>query len=280
MRKLWIRLLLLALAAVYLIPFLFLVTSSLAPEGTALERPLSLPGSPRWSNYAEALEKLGAFDEESPLRGFLRLLFNTTLLTLLSILFQLITCSMAGYAFARLRFRGKGLLFVVVLATLMLPMPVTVIPQFVLYRELGWIDTFLPLLAPCLLGGSPFFIFLFRQFFLTIPRDLVEAARLDGCGWTGVFLRVFVPLSTPVAAAVAIFTFLSVWNEIWLPLIYLSSPEKGTLTLALAGFSRSYRVNIELLMAASTVALLPCLLVYAVFQRKFLQGIQLSAGKG
>ena len=256
-----------------------MVNASLKAAGQAIEHPLTLPAEPQWGNYSEALARMGAFDQSNTLRGFARLTGNTMLIAGLTILFQLVTCSMAGYAFARLRFRGRNLLFVLVLATMMLPMQVTVIPQFILFQHLGWIDTFYPLLVPSLLGGNPFFIFLFRQFFLTIPRDVVEAAHMDGCSWWGIYRQIMLPLSRPVLAAVAVFAFLFVWNDLWTPLIYLNSPENATLTLALAGFSRTFRVAVELLMAASTVVLLPGLVVYFLTQKYFVTGVRLSAAK-
>ncbi|MEM7311248.1 MAG: carbohydrate ABC transporter permease [Planctomycetota bacterium] len=268
------------LGMAFLAPLAWMVNASLKAEGEAVVSPVAPPEVARWENYGAALRQMGAFDDSGPYAGFLQLAANTLLITALSIAFQILTCSLAGYAFARLRFRGRDVLFVLVLAAMMLPAQALVIPQFVLFQQLGWIDTFLPLLVPCLLGGSPFFIFLFRQSFLTIPRDVVEAARLDGCGAFGVYLRVMLPLSRPVVATVAIFTFLAAWNDLWTPLIYLSSPENQTLTLALAGFSRTYRVAVEHLMAASTIVLLPCVVVYFLAQKTLVRGVQLSATKG
>ncbi len=272
--------LLFLLAFLFLAPLLWMVNASLKPEGMAIQEPLTPSMDPEFGNYVEALTRMGAFDQEKPLRGFLRIALNTVVLTAFSIVFQVLTCSLAGFAFAKLRFRGRDFLFILVLATMMLPLQVTVIPQFVLFRGLGWIDTFLPLLAPCLFGGSPFFIFLFRQYFLTLPRDVIDAAKLDGAGWFTLYFRVLLPLSRPVVATVSVFTFLFVWNDLWMPLIYLSSPENGTLTLALAGFSRTYRVSVELLMAASTVVLFPCLIIYFIAQKYFVTGVRLTAGKG
>ena len=276
MRRLWAFL----AALFFLLPVAWMATAALQEEGRALQEPFRLPAQPQVGNFSKALQQMGAFDEESNWRGFARLVGNTVVVTVFSILFQLFTCSLAGYAFARLRFAGRDLLFLLVLATMMLPLQVTTIPQFMLFRWLGWIDTLLPLIVPALLGGSPFFIFLFRQYFRTIPRDVIEAARMDGCGWWGVYWRVMLPLSRPLLATVAIFTFLGVWNDLWTPLIYLTSPENQTLTLALAGFSRTYRVAVELLMAAATVILLPGLLLYVVAQKHFVKGVQLTATKG
>jgi len=251
---------------VFITPFVWMVETSLNYESPGIDGQEGLLG-----NYTLAMDRMGDFG---------RLLFNTTFLTVASIVFQIFTCSLAGYAFARLQFRGRDFLFILVLATMMLPMQVTVIPQFVLFQSLGWIDTFLPILAPALLGGNPFFIFLFRQFFLTIPKEVVEVARLDGCGTFGIYWRIMLPLARPAIGAVAIFTFLMVWNDLWWPLIYLNSPENATLTLALAGFARSFRVAIDLLMAAAVMVIIPCVVVYFAAQKYFIRGISLTGGKG
>lgn len=263
--------LLILVALLFLAPFAWMVNASLKPEGTALESSTSPALDPQWRNYPASLERMG---------NFRRLLLNTVAITVLSMVFQVFTCSLAGFAFARLRFPGRDLLFILVLATMMLPAQVTAIPQFILFQSLGWIDTMLPLVAPCLLGGSPFFIFLFRQYFLTIPKDVVDAARIDGCGWWGIYRRIMMPLARPMIATVAIFTFLGVWNDLWTPLLYLLSPDKATLTLALAGFTRMYNTAVELMMAAATVVLFPCLIVYFLAQKVFVRGVRLTATKG
>ncbi len=260
----------------FLAPFAWMINASLKEEGHALNTQIEPALNPQWSNYAKALDKMG--NKETG--GFPRIVLNTVIITVLSIIFQVITCSLAGYAFARLRFKGRDLLFVLVLATMMLPMHVTVIPQFMIFQTLGWIDTFLPLVVPCLLGGSPFFIFLFRQYFLTIPKDVIESARMDGCSWWSIYRNIMMPLAKPIIATVAIFTFLHVWNDLWLPLIYLNSRENMTLTLALTEFTRQFRTEVEPLMAASTIVLMPCLLVYFFTQKYFIKGIQLTATKG
>lgn len=159
---------------------------------------------------------------------------------------------------------------------MMLPPQVLAIPQFLLNRELGLIDTYYPLVLPTVLGGAPFFIFLFRQYFLTIPGELMEAARVDGAGPFRTFFLVMLPMAKPVIGAVAIFTFLATWNDFWTPLIYILSPEKQTLTLGLAAFNQSYRVAVEFLMAASSLVLAPCVIVYFVFQKVFVRGVRMS----
>jgi multiple sugar transport system permease protein len=255
----------------FALPLWFVLTVSLHGEGTGLgERSLAFPAEPRWENYRVALERMG---------GFPRFLANTVLITVLAIAGQCFTCSLAGFAFARLRFRGRDALFLCVLATMMLPDQVSALPRFLLFRRLGLVDTYWPLVLPTVLGGAPFFIFLFRQYFLSLPAELGEAARMDGCTSWQAYTRVFLPLARPMLVTVAIFTFLATWNDFWAPLIYLLSPEKRTLTLALAGFQRTYDTAVEHLMAASAVILAPCLLVYFLAQRLFLRGIRVAASK-
>jgi len=265
----------LALAAVFVtfaLPLWFVVSASLHAEGTGLGLgALAPPADPAWKNYALALERMG---------GFGRFFANTVLVTVLSILGQCFTCSLAGYAFARLQFRGRDALFACVLAAMMLPDQTSALPRFLLFRTLGLVDTYGPLVLPTVLGGAPFFIFLFRQYFLSLPAELDEAARMDGCSAWQAYWRVFLPLARPMLATVALITFLATWNDFWAPLVYVLSPEKRTLTLALASFQRTYDTSVELLMAASAVILAPCVLVYFLAQRLFLRGIRVAASKG
>lgn len=261
----------LVVALLFGAPFAFMVALSLQPEGHALaEGPLSVPTDPRFENYAHALAAMGSFP---------RLLGNTLLVTVLSIAGQLATCSMAGYALARLRFRGRGLCFVCVLASMMIPEQVAVIPRFLLFRTLGLVDTFGPLILPTVLGGAPLFIFLFRQYFRSMTNELGEAAAVDGCGPWRTFWSVYLPLARPMLVTVGLFTFLATWNDFWAPLIYLISPEKQTLTLALASFNRTYDTAVEHLLAATAVVLAPCALIYFLSQRFLLGSIRVSASK-
>jgi multiple sugar transport system permease protein len=270
--RVWHALLLVSVGALFALPLLFLLEVSLQAEGRGLsDSTLAALRDPRFENYAAALARMG---------GFGRLLWNTVWITALSIAGQCLTCSLAGYAFARVRFRGREALFLCVLATMMLPEQVTAIPRFLLFRELGLIDTGYPLVLPTVLGGAPFFIFLFRQYFLSLPSDLDEAARIDGCNPWQTYARVYLPLARPMLVSVAIFTFLATWNDFWSPLLYLISPEKRTLTLALAGFNRTYDTAVEHMMAASAVVLAPCVLIYFLAQRLLLRGVRAVASKG
>jgi len=267
----WRRIAMALVAYAFVAPLLYMLVVSLHAEGHGLGgswREALL--EPHWSNYVDALARMGDFPQ---------LLRNTAVITIACVVGQLFTCSLAGYAFARVVFRGRELLFAAVLATMMLPEQATAIPRYLLFRKLGLVDTFAPLILPSVLGGSPFFVFLFRQYFLALGPELGEAARVDGCGHWRAYWSIFLPLARPMLVTVGIFTFLAAWNDLWTPLIYLMSPEKSTLTLALAGFNRSYDTAVELMMAASAVVLAPCLIVYFLGQRLFLRGIEVAASK-
>jgi multiple sugar transport system permease protein len=262
---------LLAVAAAFALPLWFLLATSVQPVGSGLgAQGLAWPVEPRWENYRAALERMG---------GFPRFLLNTALITLAAVLGQCFVCSLAGYAFARLSFRGRDALFAAVLAALMLPEQAAALPRFLLFRALGLVDTPWPLVLPTVLGGAPFFVFLFRQHFRSLPAELGEAARIDGCSPWQAYWRVFLPLARPMLATVALVTFLATWNDFWAPLLYLYSPENQTLTLALASFQRTYDTAVEHLMAAAGVILAPCVLATFLVQRLFLRGLRVAAGK-
>lgn len=213
-------------------------------------------------------------------KPFTRYALNTLFITLCCILGQVLSASLVGYAFARLEWPGRSLLFFVMLATMMLPQEVTMIPTYLIFRRLGWIDTFLPLIVPSFLGGGAFFIFLFRQFFLTLPRELDEAARVDGCSSLQIYWSVLMPLCKPIIATIAVFSFVAHWNDFQSPLIYLSSSEKFTLALGLQFFRGTYDTDMHLLMAASTLVLLPVILVFFFAQKQFVKSIVLTGMKG
>ncbi len=247
-------------ALLLLIPFGWMVSTSLktwneADKGSAV----LMPAEPQWQNYPEALDKMGFRDS----------LANTVVITTSCVVGQIISCSLVGFGFARFRFRGRNFLFVLMLSTMMLPGQVTMLPVFIMYRYIGWIDTFFPLILPAWLG-SPFFIFMFRQFFAQIPESLLEAARIDGSSSFRVYWTIMLPLSTPVIAIVAIYTFLGTWNDFMGPLLYLHTPENRTLALALNMFNGHYGVRYgNLLMAATCVTLLPCVILFFSCQRYF-----------
>jgi multiple sugar transport system permease protein len=257
-------------ALLFLIPFVWMISSSLKSNYQIFEVPPRLiPNPPQWDNYRNALTTL----------PFGRYMVNTAIISAVTIVGHLLSCTLIAYAFARLRAPGKDALFVVMLATMMLPYPVTMVPLYVLFQQLGWINTFLPLTAPAFLG-SPFYIFLLRQFFMTIPRDFEDAAVIDGANTLQILWQVILPLSLPALATVAIFTFQASWNDFLSPLIYLQKPDLYTVTLGLQFFRSTYTTNWAYLMAASMVTTAPVIVVFFVAQRYFIEGITLTGIKG
>jgi ABC-type glycerol-3-phosphate transport system permease component len=276
MRRTLIYATLLVGSLAFLLPFYFIVNGSLKTNaqvqgGNFVSPPKSL-ADVQWSNYPDAL----AADR----MNFWPALANTVVITTLCIAGQIISCSLVGFGFARFRFRGRSPFFFIMLSTMMLPAQVTMIPVFILFRWLGMIDSFWPLIIPAWLA-SPFFVFMFRQFFASIPEDLVEAARIDGASHWRVYWQLMLPLSKPVIAIVAIYTFLGTWNDFMGPLIYLNTADNRTLTLALNGFKGQYG-NLEAhhLMAASVVCMLPCIILFFAAQRHFVESVTMTGLKG
>ena len=230
--------------------------------------------SPKWENYSEALDYL----PKETHKGLIYV-WNTVYITLLSILGTILSSSLVAYSFARLRWPGRDALFVILLATMMLPGAVTMIPVFLVFRALGWVDTLKPLWVPTFFGGA-FSVFLLRQFFMTIPTELEDAAKIDGCSYFGIYWRIMLPLIKPALAALTIMTFMSSWNNFMGPLIYINSPEKMTLAYGLQLFQGAHLTEFGLLMAASTLVMLPVLIVFFFTQRYFIQGITLTGIKG
>ncbi len=230
--------------------------------------------APVWKNYPDALKFLPPETNHG-----LTFLGNTLQVTILSILGTLLGSSMVAYGFSRLRFPGRDALFVVLLATMMLPQAVTMMPVFLIFRKLGWIDTLKPLWVPSFFG-SAFNIFLLRQFFLGIPTELEDAAKLDGCSYVGIYWRIMLPQIKPALAALTIMAFMGAWNDFRNPLIYISSPEKETLAYALQLYQTSHGGEPGLLMAASTLVMIPVLGLFFFTQRYFIQGITLTGIKG
>lgn len=258
-------------AAILMVPFLWMLSTALKSLQDVFSFPPKwIPDPIIWRNFYDALTWL----------PFGLFALNTILVTGLCVLGEVLSCSAAGYSFARLHFPGRDKCFLLVISTMMLPYPVLMIPNFILFKYLGWIDTFLPLVVPSFLGGSAFSIFLFRQFFRSIPRELDDAARVDGCGPWGIFWRVTIHLSKPVFGAVAIFSFVSHWNRFIGPLIYLNSMKKYTLALGLSMYRGQTGVQWNWLMAASFAVMLPCLLLFFFFQRIFIQGVVFTGVKG
>ncbi|MDB5057355.1 MAG: sugar transporter ATP-binding protein [Chloroflexi bacterium] len=259
-------------ALCFLAPVFWMLSTSLKTLNQTLAfPPVWIPPTLQFKNYPDALTSL-------PFGTFAR---NSAIVSLTILVGEVVTNSFVAFGFARLRGPGRRWLFIVLLSTMLIPFPVLVIPQYVLFKNLGWIDTFLPLIVPPWFG-SAFLIFLVRQFYMTIPRELDEAAEIDGCGYFSIYFRIIVPLSKPVLASVAIFSFTYNWNDYLAPLIYLNSPDHFTLPLGLASFIGRPGTVIpwHQLMAASLVTVLPCVLLFFFAQRFFIQGIVVSGVKG
>lgn len=253
------------------LPLIWLISTSLktGPQ-TFLMPPQWIPAPIVWQNYPDAFKAV-PFD---------KYFWNTLTVVFWATAGTILSASLTAFAFARLRFPGREFLFLLVLSTIMLPSIVTLIPTFIVFRNLKWINTFLPLTVPFWLGGGPFNIFLFRQFFMTIPYELDEAARIDGASNFRTYRSIILPLSKPVLATVAIFSFIHHWNDFFLPLIYLQSNEKWTMAIGLQGFKDLYTTDWNLMMAASTAMILPLLLLFFFAQRYFISGIQMSGIAG
>lgn len=254
----------------FLLPFLWMVSTSLKFNDQLMTTtPQFFVWPLDWANYPEAL----IFGN---LLGYVK---NSVILVSINLVGTLLSCSLAAYAFARLRWPGRNFFFLVLLATLMVPAEVTMVPRFLIFHTLGWVNTFLPLTVPSFLG-SPFFIFLLRQFFASLPRELEDAARIDGASFAGVYRYIALPLSRPALAAVAIFNFQGVWNDFIGPLIYLNSNSLKPLSLGLYVFLQENISYWNLLMAASAMMTIPVILIFFLAQRYFIQGITLTGLKG
>lgn len=259
-------LLLVAGAAIVLVPLLWTVSTSLKSPAEVFQDSF-VPKVWHWENYKNAVTAVPFF-----------LFLENTLIILIPVMIGTVFSSaLCAYGFARFRFKGKRFLFLVLLATMMLPGQVTMIPMFIMFKEAGWVDTFLPLIIPSFFGGGAFNIFLIRQFMRGIPRDLDEAAFMDGASRWGIFTRIMLPLSKPPLIAVSIFTFMGVWNDFQGPLIYLNTNTKYTLALGLSMFKGLYNVEWNMLMAATVLIMLPAIIVFFFLQKYFIEGISLSS---
>jgi multiple sugar transport system permease protein len=272
--RLWriVTLVLLAvIAVVMLLPFTWLVSSSLKLQHQVFQFPPQwIPNPIRFENYTDALTY-------KPFHIYLK---NSLIIIALNEVAILWSASFCAYGFARISFPGRDFWFAIVIGTMMMPYVVLVVPTFVIFSRLGWIDTFLPLVVPQFFGGGAFNIFLLRQFFRTIPEELSDAARIDGASEFGIYWRIMLPLAKPALVTVAIFTFLNSWNDFFGPLIYLNSPENFTVAVGLASFRSVLNTRWELQMAASTTMILPVVILFFLAQRYFIKGIVMTGLKG
>ena len=267
------------LAISFFFPLYWAVASALKrPNELNLVPPLWFPPKPQWKNFVEVGEVI-------PFYSFVR---NTAVITILGGIGGVVSASLVGYGFSNFRFRGRNILFTVLLSTMMLPNEVTLIPTYLIFNYLGWVDTFKPLIIPHYLGGGAYSIFLFRQFYSSIPKDLSDAAKIDGCNPVRYYISVLVPLSTPVIITICILYFQYLWNDLMGPLIYLVSQSKFTVSIGLL-FLRSHfggtaarrgKPTEHLLMAGAVIAMLPSLVIFFTLQRYFIRGVIMSGIKG
>jgi multiple sugar transport system permease protein len=261
---------LVTICGVIVLPLVWMVSSSLKSNNEIFIYPPHLiPAHPLWRNYPAALQYI----------DFWRYFANSLTIAAFNVVGTVFSCTLTAYSFARLRWKGRNVLFAVCMATLMLPFQVQMIPLYIIFRHLGWIGTFLPLIVPPFFGNA-LYIFLLRQFLLTIPRDLSEAASIDGAGEFGIFWRIIVPLIKPALAAVSLFAFLDAWQDFLAPLIYLDNPATFTLSLGLQLYYSVHATAWAYLMCASVVFTLPAIIIFFFAQKTFIQGITLTGVKG
>ena len=257
-------------AVVLLFPMYWMISTSLKPIDEINAYPIIwIPHRLAWENYQSLFT----------LVPFWTYMKNSVFVTLTSVAGSVVSASLVGFAFARLRFPGRGVLFLLALSTLMIPGWVTLIPQFIMFKRFGWLDTFAPLIVPQLFA-NPAYLFLMRQFFLTLPTEIEDAAKIDGCGYWRIFWRIALPMVSPALIAIAAFAFVANWNDFLGPLIYLQNPDNYTLQVGLSQLQSQYLAHTELIMAGATLTVMPCVILFLLVQRWFIQGIVVSGVKG
>jgi multiple sugar transport system permease protein len=255
---------------IFSMPFVWMISTSVKPSNEVyVVPPIWIPSSFDWTNYVVPWQTL----------PFVTFFQNSTIVSAVNIVATVLSSSLVAFAFARLRFRFRGFLFLLVLSTMMLPQQVTLVPLYLLFTQLGWVNTLWPLMIQSFFG-HPFSIFLLRQYMMTIPREMDEAARLDGAGWFQIYWRIIMPLSAPALGVVAIFAFQQHWTEFFYPLIYLNTDNNFTIPLGLELLNSQYTIAIQQTMAMTLISIVPLLVIFFVAQRKFIQGITITGVKG
>jgi ABC-type glycerol-3-phosphate transport system permease component len=254
-------------AFVLMIPFFWMISTSLKTLDEVQSWPIVwIPGHWMFSNYIDVFKEI----------PFARFLANSVIISVGGIIGSLVSSSISGFGFARLRFPGRNILFFVMLTTLMLPAWVVIVPHFMMFSFVGWLDTFLPIIVPAFFGNA-FYIFLFRQYFMGVPRELEDAARIDGCNTFQIFTQIFLPMSKPIIATVAIFAFFYYWNDLLYPLVYLRSQMNFPVSLGMRMFVSAHAiVDYPRLMATAMMTLLPCIVLFFSFQRLYIQGVVIT----
>lgn len=258
---------LLGLSILVLIPLVWTICMALKPAGEIYTNNF-FPSVPQWSNFYEAVTSI----------DFFRYLLNTLIVVIPNVVGQVLSCSLVAYGFSRYDFKGKRVWFLILLATMMIPGQITMIPQFLLYRQIGWVNTYLPLTVPAFFATSGYNVFLMRSYMGGIPKDFDEAATIDGAGPIRSFTQIMLPMCKPVMTAICVFTFMGTWNDFNGPLIYLYDAEKYTLSLGLSFFKGLYTSKWNLLMAATVLVMLPILVLFFLAQDYIIDGISISSG--
>ena len=257
---------------VFVFPFLWMLFTALKTPAELLQGiEAFFPKDPQWSNFVTAIQKI----------PFFLYLKNSLIISFCVVLGTIISATTAAYAFAKLKWKGRDKWFLIMLATMMLPLQIILIPTYIMYAKIGWLGTRLPLIVPAFFGGgAAFYIFLLRQFFMGLPKELTESAIIDGANHFQIFLKIMLPLSKPAILTVALFTFMGTWNDYFGPLIFLSNPEQWTLALGLRAFQTQYGGQYNLMMAASILIMLPTLILFFFAQKSFIEGIKFTGIKG
>ena len=265
------RLVLLLISVVFLVPIFWMFTTSIKDMSEIMTYPpIWWPNPPKWQNYIKAVNYI----------PFGRYTLNTITITVGNIAGVLFSAPLVAYSISRIRWKGRNILFMLILSTVLIPFPVIMIPVFIVFARLGWINTFRPLIIPAFFGGGAFNIFLLRQFFMTIPEELSDAARIDGASEFGIYSRIMLPLIKPILIVISLFTFLGAWNDFMGPLIYLQDEAKYTLALGLQMYRSTNYVEWPLLMAASTIVVIPTIIAFYFTQNTIVESVTLTGLKG
>lgn len=265
------RLVLFVISIIYLVPIFWMFTTSVKDMSQVMAYPpVWWPNPPKWHNYIEAVNYI----------PFGQYTLNTIIIAAGNILGVLVSAPLVAYSISKIKWKGRDLLFLIILSTILIPFPVTMIPVFIVFSRLGWINTFRPLIIPSFFGGGAFNIFLLRQFFMTIPEELSDAARIDGASEFGIYSRIMLPLIKPILIVISLFTFLGSWNDFMGPLIYLQNEAKYTLALGLQMYRSTNYVEWPLLMAASTIVVIPTIIAFYFTQNTIVESVTLTGLKG
>lgn len=267
----FVHLVLVLIGAFFLLPFLWMLSTALKSDTQIfVNPPVLLPNPPQWQNFINASHYI----------PFFQYMGNTARVAVMDVLGTILACPLAAYGLSRIEWKGRNLLFFITIAVMMIPTEVTMVPSFILYSKLGMVGTYLPLYITSFFGGRPFMIFLLRQFFMNLPKDLEDAARIDGAGEFRIYAKIVLPLVVPGILTVGLFRFMNSWNDFLGPLLYLNDDHMYTLSIGLQMFTTQYNTQWALLMAASLMISLPVIVIYFFVQKKFIEGITFSGIKG